>query len=310
MAQKILITGANAGLGKESAKQFAQLPETQKIYLGVRNLAKGQTAKKELEQLTGKKIFELIQVDVSSLNSTKVAVEALPEKIDALVLNAGGIGGKTPLAVSANGVTDIAAQNILGHVSLVDELIKKEKLSGVVMFAGSEVTRGVAKFGLKKPALKNYNEDEFKSILNGSFFKKNADPMEAYAYVKLIGTLWVGSMARKNRNIRFVTASPGATTGTEVANDANAMFKFLMKTEFGKKLGGVFGLTHDLSTGAKRYIDVVNDQNFASGGFYASKSPKAAVGKLSDQKSIDNVFYNESFQDSAYKAIHSFITPA
>ena len=81
MAKNILITGANAGLGKESAKQFADLASTQKIILGVRNLVKGEAAKSELEQQTGRKIFELLQVDVSSIDSVVEASEKLATKI-------------------------------------------------------------------------------------------------------------------------------------------------------------------------------------------------------------------------------------
>ena len=37
MNKSILITGANAGLGKEAARQLALIGTTEKVYLGCRN---------------------------------------------------------------------------------------------------------------------------------------------------------------------------------------------------------------------------------------------------------------------------------
>ncbi len=45
MLKSILITGANAGLGKETARQFALQGGMEKIYLGCRNEAKAKIAK-------------------------------------------------------------------------------------------------------------------------------------------------------------------------------------------------------------------------------------------------------------------------
>ena len=43
-------------------------------------------------------------------------------------MNAGGMGGKTPNAKTEDGVTHIFASNVLGHVVLLDELLKEDKL--------------------------------------------------------------------------------------------------------------------------------------------------------------------------------------
>ena len=58
MNESILITGANAGLGKETARQLAMKNETKKVILFCRNQAqRAAAAKKDLEQKTGKKDF-------------------------------------------------------------------------------------------------------------------------------------------------------------------------------------------------------------------------------------------------------------
>ena len=55
--KNVLVTGANAGLGKGCCRQLAAVQGIEKIYLGCRNQAKAEAAKVELESLTGKSIF-------------------------------------------------------------------------------------------------------------------------------------------------------------------------------------------------------------------------------------------------------------
>jgi short-subunit dehydrogenase len=60
MNESVLITGANIGLGKETARQLALRKETKKVILFCRNQAKAESAKKDLETQTGRKIFEIL----------------------------------------------------------------------------------------------------------------------------------------------------------------------------------------------------------------------------------------------------------
>src|SRR5260221_6664565 len=111
MNESILITGANIGLGKETARQLALRKETKKVILFCRNQVKAEAAKKELEEKTGKKIFEIIIGDVSDANSVRKAVEYIKEPIDAVILNAGGMVGNmagqaSPLCQTGLAATD------------------------------------------------------------------------------------------------------------------------------------------------------------------------------------------------------------
>ena len=117
MNEIILITGANAGLGKDAARQLALKKETKKIYLACRNEEKAREAKTDLEKITGQSIFEIVIVDVSSPKSVRTAIANLKEPVDALIMNAGGMGGKKPEAMTSDGVTSIFAANVLGHVA-------------------------------------------------------------------------------------------------------------------------------------------------------------------------------------------------
>ncbi|NQU52867.1 MAG: SDR family NAD(P)-dependent oxidoreductase [Bacteroidetes bacterium] len=306
MNKSILITGANGGLGKESARQLALIDGTEKIYLACRNLSKAEEAKQSLEKSTGRTIFEIVIMDVSDPASVRSAVAKLSQPIDALIMNAGGMGGKSPMDVTSNGVTSLFAANVLGHVVLLDELIKEKKLTKVALYAGSEGARGVEDMGMNQPDLKTSSVDEFVTVIDGAFFGEATDPMEAYGYIKYLAALWMSSEARKNPDLRLITVSPGFTSGTAVMNDLplgkKLMFKYIMMPI----VAPLKGLVHKLEKGAKRFVDGITDDSFKSGVFYASKA-KLLTGPVIDQSTIFSNLNNSSYQDNANAAIHRFI---
>src|SRR5271168_202612 len=98
--KSVLITGANAGIGKDVARQLALRPEMARIYLACRNQDRATTAKAELEAETGRAIFDVVLMDVADLGSVRAGLAAIDGSLDALVMNAGGTGGKTPMALT------------------------------------------------------------------------------------------------------------------------------------------------------------------------------------------------------------------
>ena len=303
MIKSVLITGANAGLGKELARQLADRNNIEKIYLGCRNLEKASVAKQELETQTGQSIYEVLQIDVSDLASVRRATEQLPEPVDALIMNAGGTGGKEFNKLTDDGVSQIFAVNLLGHALLTEELIKAKKLTQIALYAGSEAARGVKEMGMKKPDLKTNSIEEFISICNGSYFGKVSDATVPYGPIKYMASLWMSSMARKHADIRFITMSPGATTGTEGFNTLSPIRQYVMKSMMRMML--LLGRVHKVEIGAQRYMDGLFNPNYRSGGFYASK--KGLTGSVGEQGVMFSEFNNEVFQDNAYQAIQNFI---
>lgn len=302
--QSVLITGANAGLGREAARQLALHKGITKIYLACRNRAKAEAAKTALEAETGRAIFEILLIDVGDPDSVRAAVTELKAPVDAVILNAGGTGGRSPNALTPNGVTTIFAANVLGHVVLVDKLMERQLVTSTVLYAGSEAARGIPKMGIARPELADSSVEEFASIADGSKFGADGDPLDIYANVKLTGVLWMGAMARQYPHIRFVTMSPGGTTGTNGMDD----LPFLKKLFF-KHIGGlvmpVLGMMHSVEAGAKRYVDGLLNPKFESGHFYASRTG-SPTGPVVDQASIDADLANPTFQDNANRAVHQF----
>ena len=92
----VLITGANAGIGKKIARQMALRPGVKRVYLACRSETKAKAAKQELERKTGKSCFRIVLMDVSDLASVRSGMQELDGPIDGLVMNAGGAGGKGP----------------------------------------------------------------------------------------------------------------------------------------------------------------------------------------------------------------------
>src|SRR5277367_5532904 len=85
----VLITGANVGIGKDIARQLALRPEMARIYLACRNHGRATAAKAELEAATGRRIFDIVPMDVADPGSVRSGLAAISGSIDALVMNAG-----------------------------------------------------------------------------------------------------------------------------------------------------------------------------------------------------------------------------
>lgn len=306
MNKTIMVTGANSGIGKDTARQLALLNTTEKVYLACRNEEKAKIAKEDLERTTGKNVFEIALMDVSNLDSVRDAVAKLEAPIDALIMNAGGMGGKDPNRITKDGVSQIFATNVLGHAALVDELLKENKLNNVALYASSEGARGVKSMKMEQPNLKTSSSDEFASVFNGSFFDEGTDEMQVYCYVKYAGSMWMNSMARKHPNIKFLSVSPGATTGTEVMNDLPPLKRFMFKHVMFPIVMPLMGMSHKVDKGAKRFLDGINNDAYKSGMFYASKGEKL-TGEMVDQSQFFADLNNTSYQDNANTAIHRFI---
>jgi NAD(P)-dependent dehydrogenase (short-subunit alcohol dehydrogenase family) len=97
--KKVLVTGANKGIGFEVAKQMAELGYF--VYLGCRNEQNGLVAIGNLRRLNISNV-ELLQIDVSDLDSVKGAASKLASKIDALdiLINNAAIAGSQPQNIS------------------------------------------------------------------------------------------------------------------------------------------------------------------------------------------------------------------
>lgn len=93
--KNVLITGANKGIGFETAKQMARLGYF--VYLASRDKARGIEAVKKLnaDAISNVAAIEMDVTDIHSIQRAKQELEARVEAIDVLINNA-GIGGEPP----------------------------------------------------------------------------------------------------------------------------------------------------------------------------------------------------------------------
>jgi NAD(P)-dependent dehydrogenase (short-subunit alcohol dehydrogenase family) len=117
----VVVTGANAGIGKETAVGLAALGAT--VVMTARNRGKGEAAVAEVRERTGNERVQLAILDLGSLASIRAfAAEFLAthDRLDVLVNNAGLITDRR--SETADGFEEMFGVNHLGHFLLTDLL--------------------------------------------------------------------------------------------------------------------------------------------------------------------------------------------
>ncbi|CAA9202426.1 putative oxidoreductase UxuB [Flavobacterium bizetiae] len=154
----VLITGANRSIGLELVKEFSK--KGLFVYLGTRDLEKGQAVVKELNK-SGFENIKAIQIDVTkpdTILAAKNIVESEKGKLDILINNA-GISGEFPqsaLDTSIKDIQNVFDTNFFGVISVTQaflELLKKSETPRI-----SNITSGLGSLTLHSdPAWKYYN---------------------------------------------------------------------------------------------------------------------------------------------------------
>ena len=137
-----LITGANKGIGFETAKQLLQ--KGFYVYIGSRNLENGLQAVEKLKAINLTNV-EAIQIDVTDDNSVKNARTEIGKKtdiLDVLINNAGINGGVPNTALEARTDQFLAAfnTNVFGVARVTQafiDLLKKSPEPRIVMVSSS-----------------------------------------------------------------------------------------------------------------------------------------------------------------------------
>jgi len=192
-----LITGANKGIGFETAKQLAELGYF--VYIGSRDKAKGIQATEKLKAL-GLINIDCVELDVTKIDSIKSARQELEDKIpqlDILVNNAGILGTvpQPAATVSVDEIRRIFDTNFFGTIQVTQAfipLLQKSEAGRIV-----NVTSGLSSLTLHNdPSWKYYN---FKSA--GYSVSKTA--LNAYTVMLAFGL--------KDTNIKVNVVDPGHT---------------------------------------------------------------------------------------------------
>lgn len=124
-----VVTGANTGMGKETARALATMGAT--VVMACRSTEKGEAAKNEIAAGKPKGELEVMTVDVSSMASVRgfaAVLQGKHPKIDVLVNNAGAWWPEKK--TSADGYELQWATNVLGPHLLTQLLLPALEKSG------------------------------------------------------------------------------------------------------------------------------------------------------------------------------------
>ena len=123
-----VVTGANSGIGKETALGLARLGS--RVVLVCRNRQKGESALADIQRETGSSQLDLLIADMSSFGSVRALAAQIHERcprIDVLINNAGAAVRERTL--SADGIEMTVAGNYLGAALLTMLLLDVLKSS-------------------------------------------------------------------------------------------------------------------------------------------------------------------------------------
>lgn len=134
-----VVTGANSGVGLETARALAQ--RDARVVLAVRDVAKGEQAAATLPGRGDTTVVELDLADLDSVRDGATQIADLAPDLTALVCNAGVMGG--PHGLTAQGHERQMGTNHLGHAALVAALWRQlRSAGGRVVMVTSLASRG------------------------------------------------------------------------------------------------------------------------------------------------------------------------
>ena len=192
----VLITGANKGIGFETAKQLAQSGYF--VYLGSRDKIKGLEALEKLKVL-GINNVDCIEIDVTNINSIKSARKELESKvkqIDVLINNA-GIGGGQAQNLSTGEIENLRKvfdTNFFGAVQTTQQFIPLLKKSN-------------------EPRIVNVSSGLGSLTIHSSTQNPNYAIYDAYSCSKTALNAFTVLLAKEFRNTNFKinSVTPGYT---------------------------------------------------------------------------------------------------
>ncbi|SDG48299.1 NAD(P)-dependent dehydrogenase, short-chain alcohol dehydrogenase family [Lentzea fradiae] len=187
-----LITGANKGIGFETARQLLALGHT--VYVGARDPERGEKAAADL----GARFVQLDVTDDASVRAALAKIDADEGKLDVLVNNAGILASESVDGPTALNAFDVNAVGVVRVTEAALPLLRKASSPVVVTVSSS-----LGSFG----TVTDPERPEF------------GLPLALYSASKAAATMLTVQYAKTNPGIRFNAVEPGPT-----ATDMTAAF--------------------------------------------------------------------------------------
>jgi NAD(P)-dependent dehydrogenase (short-subunit alcohol dehydrogenase family) len=212
--KRILVTGASAGLGVETARSLAA--HGARVVGAARDLNKAKAATEQVRKDAAGNggSFELIELDLGNLKNVRACADRLlakAEPFDAIIANAGVMA--TPLGYTADGFETQFGTNHLGHFVLVNRIASLIR-SGGRLINLSSLGHRYSNVDLEDP----------------NFKRTPYEPFVAYGRSKTANILFAVAFDKRHRDrgVRAAAVHPGVIY-TELARyvDASAIEKII-----------------------------------------------------------------------------------
>ncbi|GHB21076.1 short-chain dehydrogenase [Streptomyces umbrinus] len=183
-----LITGANKGIGFETARQLLELGHV--VYIGARDVERGEKAAATL----GARFVQLDVTDDASVSSALATIDSTEGRLDVLVNNAGILGSDVINGPEAVRVFDTNTVGVVRVTEAALPLLRKSSNPTVV-----NVSSSLGSFW----AVNNPDRPEFNV------------PLALYSASKSAATMLTVQYAKSQPGIKFNALEPG-TTATDM----------------------------------------------------------------------------------------------
>lgn len=248
----ILITGANTGIGKETAKEL--LKRGGKVYIACRSLDKANQAREDLMAETGKTDIHVRQLDLCSLESVRAFAKGFLQeepRLDILINNAGVMA--CPKALTKDGFEQQLGVNHLGHFLLTNLLLDRLKAS-----APSRI--------VNLSSLAHRYGTINKRDLNS---ERSYNQVTAYCQSKLANVLFTRELAKRLEGTGVTTYAvhPG-TVNTELTRHMGSLF-FLLEHNLVQPILRIAFKTPKSGAQTSLYTALDEDLADESGKYYA-----------------------------------------
>ena len=236
-----LVTGANQGIGKETALGLARMGAT--VVMVSRDRAKGEAALADVRSLSGSANVTLMIADLASFESIRALAKeflAQHDRLHVLVNNAGAYN--TTRTLTKDGFETTFGVNHLAYFLLTDLLLDVLKSSAPSRIVSVSSTAHVG-------GKMNFDDLQGEQSYAGA---------RAYGQSKLANVLFTYALARR-------LEGSGVT--------ANALHPGVVRTGFGKNNGGIVGPLFALAQTIARPIFISPEQGAAT-TIYLASSPE------------------------------------
>ncbi|KAK7118289.1 hypothetical protein R3I94_021952 [Phoxinus phoxinus] len=258
----VIITGANTGIGKETARDLAR--RGARVIMACRDLEKAESARGELMEDSGNQNIVVKKLDLSDTKSIRAFAELInkeEKQVNILINNAGIM--MCPYSKTADGFEMQFGVNHLGHfllTYLLLDLLKKSTPSRIINVASVAHTWG------------SIHLDDINS-------EKGYSPRRAYGQSKLANILCTRSLAKRlqGSGVTVYSLHPGVVQ--------SELFRNLSKpVQIAVKVFSPFTKTTIQGAQTTIYCAVEPELDNESGGYYSDCAPALCSREASDDE--------------------------